>query len=60
MVCTGANCTFAIKTFFFNGEYAIAKVFRARYMLGWNDAVPDRKSILLLVANFRVTYKVST
>ena len=45
MVC---KCTFAVETFL-NGEsvYATEKDFQAHYTLGWNDAVPEKKSILL-------------
>ncbi|XP_076039316.1 uncharacterized protein LOC143024401 [Oratosquilla oratoria] len=31
------------------------RAFRAHYKLGWHDAVPDRKSVQLWVANFRAT-----
>lgn len=36
----------------------IQRAFRAHFMLRGNDAVPDWKSIMLLVSNFRVTGKV--
>lgn len=57
MVWTGAHRAFAVETFLKNGESVTAtqRAFRAHYMLGRNDAVPDRKSILLWVANFQAT-----
>ena len=50
MVWTGAYSTFAVETFFKTSEsiIVIQKTFRAHFILRRKDAVPDRKSILLL------------
>ena len=53
MSWTGARRTFAVKTVFKIGEFAIntQRAFHVYYMLYQNDAVSDRKSILLQVKN---------
>ena len=49
MTCTGAHGAFAVKTFFKTEISVIAtqRAFRAYLWLHWNDAVLDRKLILL-------------
>ena len=52
-VWTSANSAFAVETFFKTCTPVIAtqRDFHAHFMLCWNDAVLDRKSILLWVEN---------
>ena len=57
MVWNGAYCAFAVETFFKTGESVITtlRVFHAHFRLCQNDAVMDRKSILVCNENFRTT-----
>ena len=55
MAWTGAHCAFAVEVFK-TGESVIAmnRAFHAHFMLHQNDAILDRKSVLLWVENFRI------
>ena len=57
MAWTGAHSAFAVGKFFFKTECLMATqiTFHAYFMLYQNDAVLDRKLILLWVENFRST-----
>ena len=57
MVWTGAHRAFAVETSIKNGKSVIEtqRAFRIHFGLNRNDAVPDRKSILLWTENFRAT-----
>ena len=57
MAWTDAHRAFAVETYLNFGESVITtqRAIRAHFMLRRNDAVPDRKSILLWVKNFRTT-----
>ena len=49
---TGAYSEFVVKTFFKIGESDFyTELFVLCFAFRWNDAVPDRKSILLWVGN---------
>ena len=57
MVSNGAQRAFALEIIFNVGKSVIAtqRAFRAHFMLSRNNAVPDRKSMLLWEENFRNT-----
>ena len=57
MVKTRAYCTCMVKTFFKTDESVIAmlRAFCAHFMSCQNDAIPNRKLILLWIENFRTT-----
>ena len=52
---------FAVETYFSQSHsiVAVQRAFRTRYQILPRDRVPDRKSILLWVENFRETGSVS-
>jgi len=54
---TGEHRAFVIETFMKSNESVITtqRTFRTHFALGRHAPVPDRKTILLWVSNFRVT-----
>jgi len=61
MVWSNEQRAFAVETYFSQSHFIVAvqHVFRACYQIPPRDRVPDRKSILLWVENFRETGSVS-
>ena len=61
MVWSNEQCAFAVETYFSQSHSTVAVqcAFRTRYQIPSRDQVPDRKSILLWVENFRGTGSVS-
>jgi hypothetical protein len=57
MAWSGEHRAYVVETYFKNAESLIAtqRLVRTPFKLGRNATVPDRKTILLLVANFRAT-----
>ena len=57
MPWTGTHCAFVVENFITNGESVTATLrnFRTNFHLSRHDPVPDQKSILLWVKNFRDT-----
>jgi len=55
MVWSNEQCAFAVETYFSQSHSVIAvqRVFCTRYQIPPRDRVPDQKSILLWVENFR-------
>ena len=53
MVWIGAHCAFAVEMFLETGEFVMPtqRTFHAHFMLCQNDAVPERKLILLWIEN---------
>ena len=58
MAWTGAHCMFAVEIYFKTGKSvnAIQRAFCTLFMLCQNDAVLDRKLILLWIENFRFQF----
>jgi len=61
MVWSNEQRAFAVETYFsqIHSIVAVQRAFRTRYQIPPPDRVPDRKSILLWVENFRETGSVS-
>ena len=61
MVWSNEQGAFAVETYFSQSHsiVAVQRAFRTRYEIPPRDRVPDRKSILLWVENFRETGSVS-
>ena len=61
MVWSNEQRAFAVETYFSQSHsiVAVQRAFRTRYQIPPRDQVPDRKSILLWVENFRGTGSVS-
>ena len=61
MVWSNEQRTFAVETYFSQSHsiVAVQRAFGTRYQIPPRDRVPDRKSILLWVENFRGTGSVS-
>ena len=61
MVWSNEQRAFAVETYFSQSHsiVAVQRAFRTRYQIPHRDRVPDRKSILLWVENFRETGSVS-
>ena len=61
MVWSNEQRPFAVETYFPQSHsiVAVQRAFRTRYQIPPRDRVPDRKSILLWVENFRETGSVS-
>jgi len=61
MVWSNEQRAFAVQTYFSQSHsiVAVERAFRTRYQIPPPDRVPDRKSILLWVENFRETGSVS-
>ena len=61
MVWSNEQRVFAVETYFSQSHsiVAVQRAFRTRYQISARDRVPDRKSILLWVENFRETGSVS-
>ena len=61
MVWSNEQRAFAFETYFSQSHsiVAVQRAFRTRYQIPPRDRVPDRKSILLWVENFRETGNVS-
>jgi len=57
MVWSNKQRAFAVETYFSHSHsiVAVQRVFRTRYQIRPRDRVPDQKSILLWVENFRET-----
>uniref|UniRef100_UPI00358E2D47 uncharacterized protein n=1 Tax=Myxine glutinosa TaxID=7769 RepID=UPI00358E2D47 len=57
MAWSGAHHVFAVEAFFTNNRSVIAvqRAFRRRFSIPQNQSVPDRKTILQWVENFRAT-----
>jgi len=55
MVWSNKQRTFAVETYFLQSHsiVVVQRAFRTRYQIPPRDQVPDRKSILLWVENFR-------
>ena len=54
---TGKHLAFIVKSFLTNGESVTATLrnFRNHFQMSRNDPVPDRKTLLHWVKNFRTT-----
>ena len=61
MVWCNEQRAFDVETYFSQSHsiVAVQRAFRTRYQIPPRDRVPDRKSILLWVGNFRETGSVS-
>jgi len=61
MVWSNEQRAFAVETYFSQGHsiVAVQRAFRTRYQIPPRERVPNRKSILLWVENFRETGRVS-
>jgi len=61
MVWSNEQRAFAVETYFLQNHsiVVVQHAFRTRYQIAPRDRVPDRKSILLWVENFRETGSVS-
>jgi len=61
MVWSNEQRAFAVETYFSQSHSIVVmqRAFRTRYQIPPRDRVPDRKSILLWVENFRETGNVS-
>ena len=57
MAWTGKHCAFIVENFLTNRESVTATLrnFRNHFQLSRHDPVPDQKTVLLWVKNFRAT-----